>query len=215
MITIYDLKKDSTGLLFFKEGLEELTASKDQHKREWININLDNYDCFTIATIKDQTRETFVAWSGMYSKIYPDGYCRIGQRYYKSKNFRLNILTSKEDQIESLHTGIKYMLPYQIEIAKKLDKKVIIVTMNYNRKRYFKRFVNRLNSSLTGLDYNDFVIQEDLYHTCRTYKNDKYIGLNKSPMCWQYIATLNLTGDTLEPIPSITKEEYIERFKSS
>ncbi len=159
-----------------------LLSPKDRLLENYVKIPaiFDKFLAFTICYYE----RSIIGFSGLYS-IWGPGIFRALTRTYYHPSIRTSSL--KEQFVPNLAT--KIMLPYQVEVAKKQSAKVIFVSMeNPKRKFYFEKIFKIVN---TTWEQGEWVLQPGFFNVCPTLKNGE---LNDAPSCWQSIVTLRSPG---------------------
>ena len=96
---------------------------------------------FFLFTCLIDSRSEIVGFSGLQKSHFPNGYGRVLSKLYYGKSVRANGYR----RYPSLAT--KYMLPYQVSIAKEINLKYIFISFqsNLNRMKFIKSYVRHLN----------------------------------------------------------------------
>lgn len=159
-----------------------------------------DYESFTV--LYDEIEEEVLGFSALQLKGFPEGTARALTRTYYSPAIRERSLAGRK--LPSLAT--KLMLPIQIKKAESLGIEHLFFSMQgLNRRAYFKKVINALNSIL---EQDDWILLEGVFNTCRPLPATGEVNHDKD--CWQNIAYYNKKKSASSfSLPHISIDEYL------
>lgn len=202
-IEIYDILTDDYWKGRVLESIPEIISSGHHNAKnyETLEARLSEYECFNVVVEEGR----MVAISGLYNGgMYPENTARILDRtyYYNwDKNGGMFSPYKKDLRYNSF-----YVIPYQMKVAEERGFDSVFISMQNPKKR---RALEMMTSRQP--DYA-FQMLPDLYNTCRCLKDG---SANQAQVCWQSISIYYITENKKFDLPSITIQEYNERYKDS
>lgn len=188
------LNKDEVIFNLVEKELSLFQKSVHPLKNNYKNLldKIDNYLCFTVLTDKNH----LVGFSGLYNNHqFPNNCARALNRLYYSKKYRINSLFPKNLKYGHAHSS-HFMIPYQIEVAKKHNLDYIFVSVeNYARRDKFFKVMLNVNK-ITGLHFKNLPHMYNVF----PFENSSYGSIGR----WQNISFLDLTGNSTFNFPSIS-----------
>lgn len=163
-----------------------------------LDNELDFYLVFSVLVLNNE----LIAFSGMHSEPYEDSEARVLSRLYYAPSIRVKSL--KGWTLPGY--AVRFMLPHQIEAARRLNKSMVFLSMQGLRRR---PFCLELTNAMRDYFSLPWTLEDGMYHTVRRNSNG---GLNQKPGAWQNIISLALKpGHTLS-LPHITCEAWEQKF---
>jgi hypothetical protein len=201
---LFDLKKNKDERLFnlLKTEIDKFLVTDHLLKNNYKNLidEIDNYLCFNLLIDDGQV----VAFSGLYNNLqFPKNIARALNRLYYAKDYRTNCLFPRSTSHRAYSS--KYMLPYQVSVAREHGLDGIFVSVeNYNRRNKFFKLMELSNKN-TGLNFKNL---PHMYYTCPKIDHQE----NAHISCWQNVSWLDLTGNSNFDLPKISIEQWIEIY---
>lgn len=167
----------------FKDDFEyfvdtEIKNGDFKLKENYLNLNVSDYVSFTCLL---NEASQIVGFSALQQGPFPHGTLRVLNKLFyggqvRQKGFR---------PFPSLAT--QYMLPYQLEVARKTGAEFVFVSFQSDLKRdhFVKAYEDALNQSTPE---GEWKLMAGLYNTCPPCGE----GINDHPACWQRIICLDL-----------------------
>jgi len=194
MIQIIDILDKPYWQSILLEKVNKIKETTHHNASNYLNfhVRLPLYDSFVILVDDDN----ILAMSGLFNgNIYPQNISRALDRTYYFENKKSRGFNKE------YYYASKYMLPYQVEIAKKLNKAAVFVSIqNLNKRKAFLRFCKNSHNLLTPL--------ENLYNTCRQINNT----INNDVLCWQNVAIHKIDPNYNLILPQITQNDYRKKY---
>jgi hypothetical protein len=200
---VIDLKTQSDRQ--WRDRFTELIAEIGRENRDRLSPNyikldreFENYDAFHLLL----HQEEIVGFAGMQTMHFPASIARVLTRLYYVPKVRKNSLQTH--QLPSYAS--KYILPQQVAFAKELGKKAVFLSFqNLNR----RTFTQELSTALNRHYGENWQVPERMYYTARPLKDGSLL-MKKD--VWQNIMLLKFDENFEFPLPSMSLEEWRERF---
>ena len=189
VVHIFDIVKcqDTWATNLFNEELERIASEDIKLKKNYIDINLDDYYSFTLL-INDS--DELVAFSGLQKPgPWHSNIARIGTRYRIVKKFQTTGLLARTYD-RSLLSGSKYMMPYQLRVAIDLDLDGVFFSREntFNRK-HLQSIADKCNEYENRTTYE---VYPHSVNVCRLLKSG---CMNNDDTCWQNAVIAKLKPD--------------------
>jgi hypothetical protein len=186
----------------FEDFIFELPKSSpnDHRLRNYINLHeqLDKYECFTLLL----HREKIVGFSGMHSyRRHPD-HSRVLSRLYYHPSIRTSHLRGRT--LPSLATCM--MLPKQMQVAKKLGKTCVFMSMEGIQRN---QFCHKLARAISELQNRPWQVPSEMYYTLDVQNGE---DLKMSPDVWQNIIYCSLDQKTHPQLPNMSRSDWTQKF---
>jgi len=123
--------------------------------------NLDVADFICLTAVLDQGE--IIALSGVQEKLdrWGANTVRMSTRFWMHPKFRISAL-SKYDPEQRFYFNSQLMIPYQLEVLKKLGVKFAIITREGNYRRSFGKFIDLVNYH----NKTNFRVLPGIYNVC-------------------------------------------------
>lgn len=213
---LYDIKNGDCPevTLKFKSMVNGIKA--EDHPNSTIFDGLDKsfgeFLCFNVLTFEEE----ICAFSGLYNNgTFPANTARALTRMYYSPKFRTKTLVPfKGEARNRISFSANWFLPYQVQFARNLGLDSVFFSVEHTRRRRsVKNFISWINDHPEACgSSSQWELLDGMYNTCRTEKDGKSIGINKSPTCWQNIAFLELKEDSELVLPRMSVEEWQKTY---
>jgi hypothetical protein len=172
-----------TYLANFKHFIKE-HCLQDPLYENYANLDIADFICLT--AVLDQGE--IIALSGVQEKPnrWGKNTVRMSTRFWMHPKFRISAL-SKYDPEQRLYFNSQIMIPYQLELLKKLGVKFAIITREGNYRRSFSKFIELVNYH----NATTFRVLPGIYNVC-----DHMPVVPES--CQQIVAVHCFTDSTFE-----------------
>ena len=203
-IQIYDILKNDFWYKKVIESIPDIVSSGHHNAKNYEDLEsrLKKYECFTAIVEEDK----LLAISGLYNGgEFPYNIARIVDRtYYYDWNIRPGMVSDKRARKDWYNTY--YAIPYQIQVAKDRGFDSVFISVQNPKKRRSLEKLSHIHSKY--LKYK-FELLPNLYNTLPITTPEG------NARCWQNISVHYITDSKSFDLPSITIEEYYERYKDS
>ena len=199
-IQIYDILSNPFWRKRVVDSIPEIVNSGHHNSKNYVDLEsrLYEYECFTVLVENDK----LLAISGLYNNgEYPNNTARILDRtYYYDWNKDGGMFSPYR---KDLRYNSFYVIPYQMNVAKVRGFDSVFISMQNPKKRRALEMMTRRQP-----EYK-FEMLPDLYNTLPISNPEG------NERCWQNISVHYITNNKSFDLPSITIEEYYERYKDS
>jgi hypothetical protein len=192
-LQIFDIKNEPTekAIFLFKKFANEIEKSKCQKRKSNYLGLVDSYNQYASFTVIISGEECIAFSALQVDHFWPAG--RVLTRTYYSSDVRKKNMRPRE--FPSLAS--KYMLPIQIDKAKKLGLSYVFVSFESQRHKS-GLFPLRFAQGLCILNPDQrWVLLPGLYNTCRLLSG----SLNNDKSCLQHIVSLQINPGAYFPLP--------------
>lgn len=186
----------------FFELIKEIkkTTNKD---RLWSNYKeldkqLNHYLSFTLLV----RGHDIVGFSGMHCNPYTGGEVRVLSRLYYSPEIRVKNL--KGWTLPGV--AVRYMLPIQLDKAKKLQKNFVFLSFQGMNRRLF---CEKLAGVLRCQSGEEWSLLDGMYNTVRPLPGG---GINMDASAWQNIVALKLNKNSQFTLPHMSCEDWKKKY---
>ena len=199
-LTIIDVKIQEDRIDLLDQIEQDASLTQHRNSKNYINLknNLDNFLSYELLVDRNSN---VIASSGLQK--YQDRQCRVASRTYTVSKYR-------KSGGSSLQFSENIFLPYEIEVAKKHDQRLVFFSIELLRRR---NSVNRFCRNLNNLGMN-FKIHPNMINTCRQYLKLGIATVNEEQSCWQNAAYLSFDGSAIS-LPTMDVSDYRFKFYSA